>query len=160
MSLAFILMLLGILAGFLAFAPGMLGEQRIEAFGQRVNRWADGARHSFARSGQAAVGGMLTLVVSLFLGLVFAFGETGLLPPWGSERVVDEYFDAFSTFLKYAGFLLGGLLGLSMAVAVIFFFLWLAARLLAVIPVTPRSVAIVAFLATVAICVAGYETAP
>ena len=158
-SIALILMLLGIIAGFVAFAPGILGETWVEAFGKGVNRWADDARHSLARFGQAVVGGLLLIVAFIFLGFVASFSENSGPPPWSSEKVVNEYVDILLTVLKYTGFVVGGLVGLAIAVAVITLLLWLLARLLAVIPVTPRSVAIIAFACTIAVCVAGYMTA-
>jgi hypothetical protein len=159
-SIALILMLLGIIAGFVAFAPGILGERWVEGFGRGVNRWADGARHSLAKFGQAVVGALLLIVVFIFIGLIASFSENNGPPPGASEKVENEYVGILLTVLKYTGFFVGGLIGLAMAVAVTTLLLWLAARLLAVIPVTPRSIAIIAFACTVAICVAGYMTAP
>lgn len=157
LSIALIIFLVGIVAAFIGFAPGILGEKWVEAFGKHVNRWADGAHHSLAGFGKAVVGGLLLTVACIFGGVVTSFGDESA-PVSLSEKYLNKYVATVLTVLKYEGFVLGGLIGLAIAVAVIILLLWLAARLLAVIPVTSRSVAIAAFVFAVVVCVAGYIT--
>lgn len=158
MSIELIVALVSIAVGFVAFVPAMVGEKRVEEFGDRFKRTAQRMQHALPGFGKSVVGGLLALVV-LIVGSVLAGLTDSGLPPWASEKVAREWVEIISTVLKYTGFVAAGLIGLAIAAAVVVLLLWFAARLLAAVPVGPRSLATTAFVLTVGVSVAGYVSA-
>ncbi len=156
MSTPLIIFIGGMFGALLALAAALIGEARVTAFGERVTRWADGAHHGVRGLGERVVGALLVLVAFILLSVVaFVTEPAGEPPPWSSEKTFEEYASVALTFLKWLLIAAGGVLGLSAVAAVIFSLLWVAVRVVGAIPLTPPSVAIIAFIVAVAFCVAG-----
>jgi hypothetical protein len=158
MSTGRVLALVGLAGAFLAFVTAILGEKRVEDFGKSVNKWAGGAHLSVAGFGKSVVGGLALLIFCVVVGLIEAFAETGGLPPGTSQKATNEFVHATLNTLKLAGVIVGGLIGLTIALAIILFALWLTARLIEVLPLGPRPVAIIAFAVAVAVFVPNFVT--
>jgi hypothetical protein len=155
-----VILLVAVVVGFVAFAPAVFGDQRVERAGNDFKRAVEAIRGAVVRVGTAviAVGLVLAFGIVVVVALFF-FGENSGLPPGTPEKVINEYVDILLTVLKYTAFVVGGLIGLAAAVGVIVVFLSLVFSLLALVPVTTRSVGATAFVLTVAVAAAGYISA-
>lgn len=158
MNADLIVALVGILVGVVAFLPAIVGEKAVERFGSRVGTAAERMRRVTRRVGEHVVATLIILAVTIVMIVVLDPVNPGLTP-WSSGKHIEESLDLTLTILKWTGIVSGGLVALAIVVAAVCLVLWIFARLLAVVPVGPQSVAGIALFLTFGVSLAGYVVA-
>lgn len=158
MSTGRVLSLIGLAGAFVAFVAAILPEKWLKAFRKWVNGLGATAHPSIAGFGKTVVGGLLLTLACVVFGFLLSFTDNSGLPPGTSAKVTNEYIHQSLTILKYVGLGVGGLIALTLVVSVIIGALWLLARLIAVLPLTPRFYAAIALVIALVVFVLTWIT--